>query len=234
MQIHEKIKRARILADLTEEEMAEKLGIKRSTYQYWEKKTPSLDKIKQVAEVLGLPDDYFFISDDEGDTVNNDFIKRRQKLKLHDSLASDGVLFVPVSAKAGYLTHISDQIYLNQLEKVYLPGFPYRGERYRIFEVEGDSMEPTLAQGYFIVAERVEQEAWHQVANYYIYIIVMENDILIKRLFKKDEKTYVVISDNEEFYPQFLLPASDIKELWVVKRKIDWNMPPPKRFEIKV
>jgi hypothetical protein len=43
-----------------------------------------------------------------------------------------------------------------------------------------------------------------------------------------------MISDNEEFYPQFTMKKSEIKELWLVKRKIDWDMPPPKRFEIKV
>lgn len=65
MQIHEKIKQARISAGLTQDEMAEKLKIKRSTYQYWEEVTPSIDKIKRVIEVLKLPEDYFFVQNDE-------------------------------------------------------------------------------------------------------------------------------------------------------------------------
>lgn len=65
LQIHEKIKQERLSANLTEDEMADKLRISRSTYQYWEKKTPSIDKIKQVAKALGKPDDYFFVTIDE-------------------------------------------------------------------------------------------------------------------------------------------------------------------------
>lgn len=66
LQIHEKIKRARVSAGLTEEEMATKLKVRRSTYQYWETKTPKIDKIMKISQVLGLPDDYFFVSNDEG------------------------------------------------------------------------------------------------------------------------------------------------------------------------
>jgi transcriptional regulator with XRE-family HTH domain len=65
LHIHEKIKQARISAKLTQDEMAEKLGIERSTYQYWEKKTPTVDKIKDVAKALKLPVDYFLGSKDE-------------------------------------------------------------------------------------------------------------------------------------------------------------------------
>lgn len=60
LQIHQKIEQARLAAGLTQEEMAEKIGIKRSTYQYWEEKDPSIDKVKKVARALNLSDDYFF------------------------------------------------------------------------------------------------------------------------------------------------------------------------------
>jgi transcriptional regulator with XRE-family HTH domain len=71
MQIHERIKNERLKANLTEEEMAERLHIGRSTYQYWEKKTPNIDKIEAVAQALNLPKDYFFINNDEIIEVNN-------------------------------------------------------------------------------------------------------------------------------------------------------------------
>jgi len=66
--IHERIKAERLKRRLSDSEVAEKLGISRSTYQYWEKKTPSVDKIRKVAAVLGLPEDYFFVGVDEKTT----------------------------------------------------------------------------------------------------------------------------------------------------------------------
>jgi transcriptional regulator with XRE-family HTH domain len=65
MQIHELIKTERLKADLTEDQIAEKLGIPRATYQNWEKKTPAVEKIRAVSKVLNLPKDYFFINSDE-------------------------------------------------------------------------------------------------------------------------------------------------------------------------
>lgn len=155
-----------------------------------------------------------------------------RKPKIESNPEKEGVLFVPISAQAGYSQKFLDPIYLNQLERVYMPGFPYRGDNFRIFEVAGDSMEPTLKEGYFVVGEKVEPDYWTTVADYYIYVIVTTDRCIVKRLVKRDD-SFVAISDNE-FHPQFVIKFEDIRELWYVKRKMDWEMPPPKRFEIKV
>jgi len=160
-------------------------------------------------------------------------LTRRRQKNLVDP-EEDGIVYVPIAAQAGYSNRYHDPLYIYNLEKTSLPGFPYKGERYRVFDVKGDSMEPTYKEGYHLVCERIEQDQWHQIANFYIYVIVLESDILVKRLFRKDAENFVAISDNEEYYPQFLIPVKDIKELWLVKRKIDWEMAPPRKFEIKI
>lgn len=65
LQIHEKIVQARVSLGLTQEEVADKLGVPRTTYKGWEIKTPSIDKVKRIAEALGLPIDYFFAQNGE-------------------------------------------------------------------------------------------------------------------------------------------------------------------------
>jgi len=59
LQIHQKIAQARIAAGYTQDQFAEILGIKRSTYQYWEEKTPGVDKIAKIAKALKLPLEHF-------------------------------------------------------------------------------------------------------------------------------------------------------------------------------
>lgn len=54
LQITEKIKQARTSAGLTQGQLAKIIGVKRSTYQYWEEKTPGLDKIQLVEKALKL------------------------------------------------------------------------------------------------------------------------------------------------------------------------------------
>lgn len=158
----------------------------------------------------------------------------RLKRKTEADPDNDGILYVPIAAQAGYSNRYNDPVYLQNLERLNMPGFPYRGDRYRAFDVKGDSMEPTYKEGYHLIAEKIEHDQWYQIANYYIYVIVLESDILVKRLFKKSEQQFVAISDNHEFYPQFLIDVKDIRELWLVKRKIDWEMAPPQKFDITV
>lgn len=65
MQIHEKIKQERDKAGLNPSQMAARLGIPRTTYLYWETKTPDIDKIKAVAKALGKDENFFFDKTDE-------------------------------------------------------------------------------------------------------------------------------------------------------------------------
>ncbi|WP_315821447.1 S24 family peptidase [Paraflavitalea speifideaquila] len=157
----------------------------------------------------------------------------RRKRKMEEDYENDGIIYVPIAAQAGYAKSYGSQLFLHHLQKFVLPGFPYRGEKYRVFEVKGDSMEPVFKEGYHLICERIEQEGWLQIAQFYAYIIVLESDIILKRLAFKDDANYVAISDNE-FYKQFLLPMNDIKELWLVKRKMDWEMAPGKKYKIEI
>lgn len=88
MHIHERIRQERLSAHLTEDEMASKLKIKRSTYQYWEKKDPKIENIKKVAQVLGKPDDYFFIKHDEKDEIQEQPVSK----ELHELIESNRTL----------------------------------------------------------------------------------------------------------------------------------------------
>jgi phage repressor protein C with HTH and peptisase S24 domain len=194
-------------------------------------KSLKLDFIDKLERAIGktvdeLADGKEPISKPTGDDLRNK--------KAFGGSTDTGLIFVPISAQAGYTLHYTEPIFIEQLERVLIPGMPYRGERFRIFEVEGDSMEKTLQEGYYVIAERLEEWQWDRIADFYIYVIITETQILIKRLFKKDTDHYVMISDNDEYYPQQLLEKKMIRELWLVKRKLDWNMPPPKRFDITV
>ena len=145
------------------------------------------------------------------------------------------IVHVPVPAQAGYAGEQLDPIFMEELPTYTLPDYKYKTGTHRSFDVSGDSMEPTLKEHFHVVAERVDNDYWSSTAQFYIHVVVTHDRIMVKRLFRKDDNnTFVLISDNEEFYPQFTLRKSEIKELWLVKRKIDWEMPPPKRFEIKV
>lgn len=244
MQIHEgeALQNAAKMSKLGIHGLADYLGVPRSTLYYNFRKERLEDAFKnRVTEALGLvPEQVFsgffnnpaeFGSYDVAKPTGEDL---RRKKAFGDGSVEEGLGFVPVLAQAGYSQHYLDATYLNELEQVKIPNMPFRGDRYRVFEVSGDSMEPTLKEHFYVVGERVAQEYWDSTAQFYIYVVVTIDRIMIKRLYRADSESFILISDNEEFYPQFRLKKSEINELWLVKRKIDWDMPPPKRFEIKI
>lgn len=153
-----------------------------------------------------------------------------------------GIIHVPLAAQANYQTYYLDPVYKEQVERLYIPGVNFDGDSYRSWEMKGDSMEfinaagqPSgIMEGNILITEFVEPRDWHQIVQYYIYVIVTEDRIMVKRLFKlPDQDAYAAISDNEH-YQQFKIVRREIKELWLVKRKLDWWMPPPKKIDITV
>lgn len=243
MQIHqgEALQNAARMSKMGVHGLAEALGIPRSTLYYNFRKEKLDETIKlRAAKAMGITTDQLF-----GGAYNNPAEHYQQsthttgdELRMQKALGlnvENGLSVVPIMAQAGYSKHYLDPKFVDELEVMNVPNMPYRGDKYRVFEVSGDSMEPTLKEGFHVVSESVEPEYWNSTAQFYIYVVVTEDRIMVKRLFRKEDNvTFVCISDNEEFYPQFALHRSEIKELWLVKRKIDWEMPPPKRFVITI
>ncbi len=188
---------------------------------------------QKAAETLKKFSDGFALEEGPGNISDKTYLEQRRDLKNTDNPEFEGITYVPITAQAGYGKKIVDPMFRTSLRKIFIPGMPYRGEAYRIFEVEGNSMEPTFKEHFYVIGEKVETEFWHNPKNYYAYVLVTEEDVWLKRVFKKSDKEWVLISDNQ-IYPQFLFPVSALKELWLIKRKIDWEMAPPRKFEITI
>lgn len=165
----------------------------------------------------------------------NNVHEERRKAKMITDPEREGIDFVDISAQAGYPKGILNPMFKSSLKKIFIPGMPYRGENYRIWEVEGNSMEPTFKEGFYVLTEKVEPP-WAKIKEHHAHVIVTQDDVYLKRIVqsKTKENHWALVSDNEELYPPFLLPVEEVKELWFVRRKMDWEMSPPKRFDINI
>lgn len=162
------------------------------------------------------------------------YLKARRDQKNHSGPFM--VPLVPVASQAGYAKKYLDPIFIDQLELYpILPGIDPHGAQWRYFEVKGDSMEDTFKSGQYVLASQVIKEDWRNIENFYVYVIITGDQVMIKRLAKVKGKDYwAAISDNESAYHQFKLPVIEVKELWKYRRHIDWDASPRKKFEIKV
>lgn len=153
-----------------------------------------------------------------------------------------GVVAVPIKVQAGYSKNIDNPVFEKDLERIYFPNSPYDGDDYRYFQMEGTSMEYVdengkpagLPDGTWILAERVPQEDWQSnLRKYYVHVVVTTDRLTIKRILQDNDTEIVLHADNDE-YGQERLPLSEVREIWIFKRKLDWNAPPPRKIEINV
>jgi hypothetical protein len=145
------------------------------------------------------------------------FNKMPPRIVTTDNLGRNVILKVPIPAQAGYMQHVGDQTYLGELKAYSLPGF--ENGVFRMFEVKGNSMEPTFHEGDWVVGSHVEDAA--SIKNNDVYVIVTRDGICIKRVVNEVDRRGVLIinSDNSEFTPDVIF-AEDVLEMWAFELKL--------------
>lgn len=149
------------------------------------------------------------------------------KVVTVDKQSNDNIVLVPVKASAGYLSGYRDPEFIKQLPTYNLPKI--NNGTFRMFEISGHSMFPTLHNGAFVVGEWIEK--WDtEIKDGYIYVIVSQNDgVVVKRVLNRIEKygSLYCKSDNRREYPSFNINANEILEVWQVKLNISFELPDP-------
>lgn len=155
---------------------------------------------------------------------------RMPKVVTVDVHGTDNIVMVPVSAQAGYLTGYGDPEFIQTLPTYRLPSL--NNGTFRMFQLQGHSMYPTMHDKAYVAAEWVEN--WvKDIKDNKLYVVVVQSDenegILIKRVLnriKKYDNLYLK-SDNRKEYPNRTVRPDEIKEVWEVKLYIGWELPDP-------
>jgi phage repressor protein C with HTH and peptisase S24 domain len=139
-----------------------------------------------------------------------------------DRMGNDTILLVPIKAQAGYRQRYFDMEYIKELSSFTLPNF--NTGTYRAFEVEGDSMHPTIRHSDFVICSYVEN--WEYIRPRHVYVIVTSEYVLIKRIVGDlKEKPAVELQSDNSYYPPFRLPIDEIKEVWQVRGILTTQIP---------
>lgn len=215
-QAGQNLKYLRKLRGWTQEEFANKLGIKRSLIGAYEEERadPRIDILEVVSEIFKLTLDELLLKD-LSNTGGNYLAKRRQQKMM--SAERNVIHFVPVKAAAGYLAGYADTEFIDELNTFTLPMLT--GGNYRAFEIIGDSMLPTPS-GSIIVGEKVD--SLEDIKNNMAYIVVSRNEgIVYKRVVKnnKAKNKLTLVSDNPQYQP-YQVNADDVVELWMAQSVI--------------
>jgi phage repressor protein C with HTH and peptisase S24 domain len=163
--------------------------------------------------------------DDNSSMVNEPYLIQRRRQKGQDKPFL--VPLVPFKAQAGYARSYGNIDFINTLEMYpILPGIDPTGALWRYFEVQGDSMEPGLFERDLVLVSMVPHDDWTDVKKEQVYVIVTDEEVLIKLIFPVDREAWILRSSNKR-HKDRKIDVKDIKELWYFRRlvstKLQWQ-----------
>lgn len=189
------------------------------------KRDVTLELLKNAIETFNINPNFIFTG--EGAMFSDE--EEEVDMPDQNKLLTDKILYIPAAAHAGYAEQLQDTVYIKDLVRFSLPDYKFQHGDYRCFDIVGDSMEPVLYAGDKVVCSLVDSNNFYNsVRNNLVYVIVLENAIVVKRVKNHVREAGVLelISDNTFFEP-YRIDIIDVKEIWHVEVKISPFLPSP-------
>lgn len=234
------IKYLRKVRNLTQDQLADKIGVNRAMIGSYEegRAVPKLPALQILSHYFNVSIDSLVNIDlstessSAGETQNIDSAGKNLRIltTLVDRNDKELITLVPVKASAGYAKGYSDPDYVETLPKFSLPFTELSRERtYRAFQISGNSMEP-IPSGAYIICEYLQN--WSDVKSGKTYIVVTKDDgVVYKRLYNNDNDTLLLKSDNPEYNP-YTIPLNSISEIWKALGYISFSLPEPDEMHL--
>ncbi len=206
----------------TQSEFAELLGIPNTTADIERGRTKLSGKI--VAELLRQfkINPLWLYGDSIQQYLETSATSVIPKVVTVDSADRDNIVLVNAKAAAGYPQNIQDTTWYRQLPAFDLPIPEFRNATYRGFQVDGDSMLPNLKSGEWVLAKAVEHI--DDVNPNKIYVVVLEDAVLVKKIEKKPNSNNITLISLNESYPPYEIKPFQIQEIWQVNSKITFGV----------
>ncbi|MEQ8907730.1 MAG: LexA family transcriptional regulator [Vicingaceae bacterium] len=228
-QFSENLKALRKNRGLTQSEMAQKLGLNRPQLGSYEegRAEPKLEALQKMAHYFKLSLDQL-VNDDLSDASGQKTDYKGSKLRIlpivTDAEDKEKVSLIPAKAAAGYLNGYADPEYLEQLPAFDLPLQELAPGTYRLFQIEGDSMEP-IPSGSYILGQY--QADWTQLKDGVACIVLSQSDgVVYKRVFNHlAEKELVKLHSDNSAYQPYEVKGEDLLEIWKAKGYLSFDLP---------
>ena len=138
------------------------------------------------------------------------------------------ISLVGTRVAAGYVQHLAEPEYVSQLPAFSLPDKAYRNGTFRCFVVQGDSMQPTLHPGDWVICRALDD--WtRDIRDTFVHVVVTDEQPLVKRVLNRlsERGELSILSDNPAYPTQFI-DGADVRELWVAVGKISRHFENPR------
>ena len=212
---------------LTQEQLAHKIGIKRSLVGAYEegRADPRLNNLLKMSELFKVSVDTLISRElsNLSDTGWENEVKTRILSITVDKEGVENIELIPQKASAGYLNGYADPEYLEELPKFRLPFLTGTGT-YRAFEITGDSMIP-LEEGTIIIGRYLESV--NNLKDNKTYVLLTESDGIVYKRIRTHQlsKGLITLSSDNKNYSPYTIPGKEILEIWEAMMYISNHFP---------
>jgi phage repressor protein C with HTH and peptisase S24 domain len=130
----------------------------------------------------------------------------------------NNISFVSQKASAGYAMNPGDWHFLDSLQKFSIPGLD---GNLTAFEINGDSMMPTISNGDVVVCEPLESN--EHLRDNQIYVVVTDV-VVAKRIQQVKKGNHLtrlrLVSDNGEVYLPYEIDPKEVRQILRVKCRL--------------
>ena len=177
--------------------MAEIIGISRSTYTGIEKGKATLTKRNKMLIIDKLNINPIWFETGKGEMLKSNFTQSDVRNVDTQTMNWIQIPFIPVHARATFAETFETEIHeLSSITIPRLPGINY--ENGKVFEVDGDSMDPTLITGEQVFCEYVDPADWKYITG--PVVIAFGNNLIVVKRIKENNLAngeLTLWSDNE-------------------------------------
>lgn len=193
----ERLKEIRLKFNKTQNEMAEIIGISRSTYTGIEKGKATLTERNKMLIIDKLNINPIWFETGKGEMLKSNFTQSDVRNVNTQTMNWIQIPFIPVHARATFAETFETEIHeLSSITIPRLPGINY--ENGKVFEVDGDSMDPTLITGEQVFCEYVDPADWKYITG--PVVIAFGNNLIVVKRIKENNLAngeLTLWSDNE-------------------------------------
>ena len=225
------IKYLRKSKGLTQDQLADKIGVNRAMIGSYEegRAMPKLQVLQALSHYFSITLDALVLNDmscienqEKGDVKGTNL---RIVSTIVDRENNELITLVPVKASAGYLNGYADPDFVDTLPRFSLPFQEISKERtYRAFQISGDSMDP-IPSGAYIISEYVQD--WHNISDGKTYILITRDEgVVYKRVYMHPSGELWLKSDNPH-YETYSVHLSRLLEVWKAVGYISTTIPEP-------
>lgn len=210
MNFGDRLVKARENLGFNQANFSEKIDLAAQSLARYEKNkvNPSMEFVAKLTDMFNINSNWLLTGKGEM------FISETKEIQKSDNNYNIDLLNVRAGAGEGIYNYVIETVDTISLDKSFFRT-PINTNKIKGIQVDGDSMEPTLRDGDYVL---IDENTIFGVNG--IYAIQLGGQILIKRLQFKMDGTILIISDNDKYDKEVFNPKENQLPFQVLGIKI--------------